>query len=245
MGGFIAVGTLAALAAVRGWQKFSTAERVIFISSLLYAFVGAAVVIIARTKYQWGELISIRHAMPYTAPILLALAIGLSRNFGKRMALLTIGTALMSIWCFIRLPDIYEEAFERHSSREADIEQAVRQESTTNNGPCAHDSYSAVISNYAYLYRIFCDIDAVHFTSLPYLEIPVRYPVEIITSFGSESGIAGPATIALHPGRGVGDGSLPISAQDAASLQTAGWSTMINTPNTLVVSRGDRASSVQ
>ncbi len=47
------------------WREWGTAEKFSVMLFTLYLIVGSVMVVLARTVYQWGELINLRHVMQY------------------------------------------------------------------------------------------------------------------------------------------------------------------------------------
>ena len=63
--GLIIISGLLVWQVLKTWKFWQKIEKQAFIIAALYCLLGAAIVIIARTKYQWGELISERHTLAY------------------------------------------------------------------------------------------------------------------------------------------------------------------------------------
>lgn len=59
-------------------------QLVLAMAVVIYCSLGVAVVIVARTKYQWGELINERHAGQYTGLLLALVLLGLERGLSTR-----------------------------------------------------------------------------------------------------------------------------------------------------------------
>ena len=231
----ILVGVLVYLS-IRVWPRLSQENRVVFVSSIIYASLGAAVAIVARTKYQWGEPISIRHAMPYTAFWLLPIAIILHRYVSNKKVLFLGLSALMLAWILLRVPAVYQVI---PSPRDATIEKLIGSEKTRGTAPCPSRNDPLIISNYAFLYRIICDADALHLTgnSVADYEIPIRSPLQIVEYIRSNLRQIRPDVIALHPGRGISVTALPISSHDTKLLAARGWKIELNSPQALVLER--------
>ncbi len=60
---------------IKTWQHWQKIEQQTFFIAVVYAAIGAAIVIAARTKYQWGVHIDARYALPYSCFIFVALVI--------------------------------------------------------------------------------------------------------------------------------------------------------------------------
>ena len=143
------------------WSTFQSAERRAFVLSLTYAVLGAAIVVAARTKYEWGDSIQIRNTMQYTLFILLPAAILLRHRLGSKHVLITLTLAIMVALTTLRFLSIADEVNPtiQESSRLA-VVKLIDESGPDKTGPCARESKPLVISNYAFLYRILCDANS-------------------------------------------------------------------------------------
>jgi len=85
----------------RVWCSLTTHTKEIFAVLVAYALAGAAVVIIARSRYEWGELIGLRHVLQYDWVIFSACAL-LFKQWGDMLrgvpvAILTVVIALVGL----------------------------------------------------------------------------------------------------------------------------------------------------
>lgn len=62
------------------WNQFREIDKFALLLFLAYAGAGASMVVLARTKYQWGEMINLRHVMQYSWLVLSVLAMLLVGN---------------------------------------------------------------------------------------------------------------------------------------------------------------------
>lgn len=67
----VGAGASAAWFLRHAWKRLAPARRNALVLCAAYAAIGAGVVIAARSRYEWGEMINIRHTLQYT-PILWA-----------------------------------------------------------------------------------------------------------------------------------------------------------------------------
>ena len=65
--------------------------------SAIYAVLGTAMVVAARTRYQWGELISVRHIAQYDSFLIAGALIWLGQFYRRRTAGAMIATAVLVI----------------------------------------------------------------------------------------------------------------------------------------------------
>jgi len=62
------------------WRNLATAGQNTIVISTTYVLVGSCIVIAARTRYQWGEVINIRHTLQYTPFLLVILLMPAFQN---------------------------------------------------------------------------------------------------------------------------------------------------------------------
>lgn len=223
--------------AIKSWPRQSRLERMACSASILYALVGAAVVIIARTRYHWGEQISMRHAMPYTVFWLLPMIILVRRGVENRVVKFAIAALAVTAWLALRLPVLYGPAV-TGDDRNVRLEESVRADHTAQMGPCAQEGRRLTVSNYAYLYRIVCDANAVHPTGIELSGSEMEQRTALQMASWIQLQARGAAdVIALHPGRGVIANSMPLPARDAKLLAAQGWKVDENSPLALVIER--------
>lgn len=67
-----------------GWREWGTAEKFSIMLFVLYLTTGGAMVIVARSIYQWGEVINLRHVMQYSW-LVMAICVMLTANRAERL----------------------------------------------------------------------------------------------------------------------------------------------------------------
>lgn len=219
------------------WPLLQGIEKngVVFAAS--YAAFGACLVIIARSKYQWGELISDRHTLQYATFILLAAVIILKQYSKKNLynMVLILFVACLLFFRFLSMRDDGNITILSYSNDRSVI-------STINNlkyaslPPCTKNNQDLVISNYAHIYRILCDINA-------------RYPTNgyglggksITEALGIVKSKVGQTSVEvrLHPGRGILATSIPLSHNETKVLNINGWDILENSSTSLVLRNGN------
>lgn len=215
----------------RRWSTLQPGEQRALVFSLIYALLGAAIVIAARTRYQWGGRISERFAVQYTPFVLLAGAVLLRHLSRSKVMLIAMSAAIM-----VGLIALRRNALVHYGSSAPPIVELVQRDRAERVGPCARDAPLLVVSNYDYLYRILCDANArppgdggMGGQSIPDAAASIR------SRLGDR-----PVIVALHPGRGIDSSALPLPAGDAAQLAAQGWMVRENSPLALVLARDRR-----
>ena len=118
------------------WATFQSRERQAFVLSLIYAVLGAIIVIAARTKYEWGDSISIRNTMQYSLFFLLPAAILLRHLLGSKKVLITLTLTIMVALTTLRLLSIADAVNPTiEESKQVSCGQADRRIGTSRNRP--------------------------------------------------------------------------------------------------------------
>jgi hypothetical protein len=78
----LAVGL--AVLAFGAYRLYRTPARTVFVALTLYLAAGAAVLVLARSRYEWGDTIDTRHALQYSWAILLLAVVIVRATFGAR-----------------------------------------------------------------------------------------------------------------------------------------------------------------
>jgi hypothetical protein len=203
------------------WSTLENGERRAFIFSLTYALLGAAVVIAARTKYQWGEGISERHVLAFTPFLLLPAAVLLRHLARSKTVAIALSLTIVGALTAVRWHTLPNDA-----SSKLPIVERIQQYRAEGLGACARDSQLVVVSNYAYLYRILCDANA---RSAGDSGMGGRSMVQALASIRSGIGQR-PLVVAFHPGRGIKPSELPIQKGAVDALAADGWTMRDNSP---------------
>lgn len=84
-----------------GWKTWGTVEKFGLTLFVLYLVIGGAMVIVARSVYQWGEVINLRHVMQYSwlvMAICVMLTVGRAQRVDyKTFAIVAIAAALLFV----------------------------------------------------------------------------------------------------------------------------------------------------
>lgn len=213
------------------WPGLSAKRKKAILLSSLYVSVGTTVVILSRTRYQWGEDISWRHTLqyiPFLFVILLA-ALGQKKaEFSKApgwmfwyalvalLALSQVGQVLRHSISIFR-PSLPNPAF------------AIFEYSSSN--LCgARDAF--VVSNWAWVFRIRCNQPARH--PGPQISSDLMGGIKEISDLVQEKELR----LGLFPGAyGFGDSDFPFSEIEVKQLSESGWTVVKNGPQGTIIFR--------
>lgn len=218
---------------IKCWPTLQTGQQRAFVFSFIYALLGSAVVIAARTKYQWGEPISDRHTLQYATFLLLPLAILLRHLTGRKVVLITLSSAIVLALVTLRGISVGNEVRKERqgTSSTATIVKLIDEFKTEGAGPCARDKKTLVVSNYAYLYRILCDAESLHPAGGGMGEQSISEVAALVQSSVGDR----PVIVAFHPGRGIDSSNMPLRDHDVEALTAQGWMIRDNSPLALVL----------
>ncbi len=218
--------------AARKLPALPMAARRATLVSLLFAAFGALVVVIARTRYEWGDLIGVRHTFPYVPFIALAVAAlvqhaGLS-HAGRRPSPWLAAAAVVLVVSKLAsfAVDFVTLVHARPTPQASALEQGRE-------AFCGPPNDALLVSNFGFVFRIACRAP-VHGTAV------LRRPLDMAAFFGHVAEEAGrrPATVGLFPGfRGVELGDLPIEPSVAQRLGQDRFEVLRNDRLSLVAAR--------
>jgi hypothetical protein len=143
-----------AVVTAHAWRRLAQQDKAVVVLLACYVLAGAGVVILARTRYQWGETISIRHAMQYSWAIVILLAVAanaLMRGVSSKRRLLVIAAAISAL-VVLRIADVYGAR-----TRPSELTKSTRAASENQvlmSQVAAIPRVAMVRSNAAFLFRI-------------------------------------------------------------------------------------------
>jgi hypothetical protein len=105
----VPVGIALAFAAFRFWRTADATLKFGTLLLALYVAAGACAVVLARTKYQWGETINLRHSIQYSWAIGAVIISLFSVLIPAQMRLIAAGAMAMALFCVVRVAYIWEE----------------------------------------------------------------------------------------------------------------------------------------
>ncbi len=227
LGALVLMAGLFIYQSLKHWPEFQQQEKKAFIAALSYAAVGSAMVIAARTTYQWGEEISDRHIMQYVVFMLTSVIILLRYVFSNHVWRNVSAFGAMSVWVVLMLI-----AFLTTSNKQEDPATLVLSQinifRTQSSGPCVTVNRPVVVSNYAYLFRIVCDVHALRPGH------SVKSISEAIARIESKMPQQ-PVFAAFYPGKGLDPSWFPVPATGVTWLNARGWAVLENSPSSLLL----------
>jgi hypothetical protein len=136
------------------WQRWQKIEQKAFFIAIVYAALGAAITIVARTKYEWGQHIVPRYALPYSCFIFVALVI-IFKNTTLKINTRYWGLGFAIILLIIRmyeLPKLYE-----YSRYHQGILEEAKQIKANQDVVCSHWNRRGSGSDRIFVYVILCE----------------------------------------------------------------------------------------
>jgi hypothetical protein len=139
------------------WQRWQKIEQQTFFIAVVYVLIGAAMVIVARTKYEWGVHINARYALPYSCFIFVALVIickNTTFNINTRYFGLGLAVTLL-ITRVYELPKLYEHNwYYQYNKNNISV---AKQINANKQAMCSYSDGRVIESDYAFVYRILCE----------------------------------------------------------------------------------------
>ncbi|MDD1631831.1 MAG: hypothetical protein LUP91_06430 [Methylococcaceae bacterium] len=185
--------------------------------------------IAARTKYQWGEYIHARYALPYSCFIFVALVIVF------KYATLKINTCNLGLGLAVTLliTRVYElPKFYEYSQRDQTVIGAAKQIKTDQDVVCSNLNGRFAVSNYAFVYRIVCAAPVRHvfppFQQNKFLDESLQGWAEL----GAKQGIV----VSLFPYKDDKQSNLPLKQDILIKLKALGWQVEYNEKENLILS---------
>jgi hypothetical protein len=226
------------------WNNLESASKKAVILSGAYILAGSGLVIAARTRYQWGEEINIRHAFQYT-PFLLAILLapsqGKMKNRGTRwLPKYTLGLILILAIGHVNFI-LNSTVFQKPNEYEKALLSAYH---TGKGYLCNRDDKMFLASNWAYVFRINGDarvrqIEAINRPQQMTLA-DQDPPTGIIATVAQiqEKACGRPICVGVFPGRfGLQTGDFPLPTKAREQLQDNGWAVINNDSRGLVIQR--------
>jgi len=200
------------------WKFWQKTDKQALIIATLYCILGAAIVIAARTKYQWGELISDRHALPYLFPLLIILAL-IFKNTSLKIGLRGLGLALVSGLLLIRIyyiPKLYE--YNSYDANAAAVAEQIKKHRQSD-PLCTNLKGRLGVSNYGFVYRVICAVPVRHVFPILHGDKFIDEPLKKLVNMPVEQGVVA----SIFPNHDVDKTSLPLNQTLLNRLTTAGW----------------------
>ncbi|CAD6877346.1 hypothetical protein [Methylomonas albis] len=217
------------------WSNVPNDGKKAFAISTIYLVTGSCVVVAARTRYQWGELINLRHTLQYS-PYLLAGLFVLLANHGRAGVFKGLTTAsLLVSACLVFFHVNYALYSESFRNSDKDYPKLAHAFASGKAYLCGNQADTYLVSNWAHVFRIECgarvrqieaitgtaeggEMRAVMSANDGYVSV-----LDAINDIKQQAG-SRPIRVGFFPGRfGVEPENLPLSAVDEQHLLGKGW----------------------
>lgn len=215
---------------VTSWRQWQKIEQKTFFISVAYSVIGGAMVIAARTKYEWGIHIYDRYALPFSCFTFISLFII------YKYATLKINTRYLSagLVLLLLLARCYElPKFYQYSAYNQSVMGAARQIKNNNDSVCTNLNGRFAVSNYAYSYRILCSAPVRHvFPVFEQNKFIVDGTLQKWVGLRPKQGIV----VSLFPYKGVQQNDWPLNQEELFNLKSLGWQVERNEKENLIIS---------
>ncbi|MDD1605150.1 MAG: glycosyltransferase family 39 protein [Methylococcaceae bacterium] len=212
---------------ISSWKKWSKIEQQTFFIAVSYVVIGTAMVIAARTKYQWGVHISDRHVLAFPCFIFVAIAIVLKNSSCTIMTRYLLPCLVITLLLArgYQLSKLYQlEAYDQNISHTA-------QQITANADViCTDLNGRLAFSNRAFVYRILCAAPARHIYPSFQQNKFIDESLQTWANLGAKKGVV----VSLFPDKGASD--LPLKQEEINKLNTLGWQVERNNKENLILS---------
>lgn len=238
------------LVLVRVRHVFTERQWRATVFSTAYVLIGTWTIIMARSRYQWGEVIDLRHSLQYSPYVIGATCVAVATRFGAAAGTSQV-VARLSIFFLAALLLVhvrfYSQQLDGLSERNArfggqDVYASGREFA------CDRDDGAFMVSNWAYVFRIKCAVPARHLWIIdPERDETQRNFVGTAVSYRSlkqgldsaaESVVGRPIAVALFPGKGgLSRADFPMRAEETAVLESSGWTIVANSREKILLER--------
>ncbi|MDD5462549.1 MAG: glycosyltransferase family 39 protein [Methylococcales bacterium] len=217
---------------LKTWKHWQEIDKQAFIIAGLYCTTGAAIVILARTKYQWGELISERHTLPYLFSLLIVLAL-IFKNTTVKISRRWLGMALVSGLILTRifyLPQLYKYNF--YDANVVAVAEQIKKHQKTD-PLCTNLNGRLGVSNYGFIYRVICAVPVRHVFPILHGDALNDGPLQKLLDVPREQGVV----VSIFPNHDVDKDALPLNPALLNQLTSAGWRIEQNEQMGFIVAR--------
>jgi hypothetical protein len=228
------------------WKQWKKIEQQTFFIATLYFILGSAVVVIARTKYQWGEIINERHTIAYLFCLLVILALILKNIAVTNPQWLVVIRSKLPMkvqidsviqWCglvvalvFLSIRLQYISASYQHNQPDHQYDHLMAAMEQAKKDPiCTQLDGRFAVSNYHFIYQIVC-------------AAPVRYiPTNIVQNGMLESLLKLPVTkgvlVSIFPDHKIDEKNFPLKQAILTQLSATGWFIEKNEKTGIILTR--------
>ncbi|CAH1386250.1 conserved membrane hypothetical protein [Candidatus Nitrotoga sp. M5] len=212
-----------------------------------YSIIGACVVIAARSRYEWGEMINVRHTLQYT-PFFLAATLAAISGSSNNVSLLFARKTGLALVFFLGIFHTFY-AYKLGAEYQQNMLRSYDAMSAYQNGKkhfCVSEKNNFLVSNWEYVFSIQCaarvqKMEPANFrcdgsgSSIIGRSASCNALVSDILNLSDK--FAGKSIRAgFFPGRGgVSAKDLPLSDVEVISLQNSGWDIVQNNTSGLLL----------
>ncbi len=218
------------------WQNWPKIEQQTFFIALVYVAIGAAMLIAARTKYEWGQHINTRYALPYSCFIFVALVIvfkNTTLKINTRYWGLGLAMTLLMARVF-ELPKFYE-----YDPYYQTVMGVAKQIKTNQDTVCSNLNGRFAVSNWAFVYRILCAAPVRHVWSPFRKNQFVDEKFQRWAELGAKQGIV--VSLFSNNKEDMESGQ-PLKQDRVMKLKASGWQIERNEQENLILSRKANSS---
>lgn len=222
-------------------------KKTIFLC-MTYSLVGACVVIAARSRYEWGEMINIRHTLQYT-PFILAGLLAAIPDASRDTSLSFVRKSGLILVCFLGILHTFY-AYRLGAEYQQSMHRGLDAMNAYQNGKkhlCVSEGNTLLMSNWEYVFRIQCDARVQNAEPVnlqcdasrsSIVEKPEKCNTLVTGILNLSDRLEGRSIrVGFFPGRyGVNANNLPLPEVDIVSLQNSGWDIVQNNANGLLLS---------
>lgn len=233
-----------------GRRLFTERQRRAMVFGTAYVLIGLWMVVVARTRYQWGETIGIRHSLQYTPYILGMACIVIATMLRGRGGTPRFAAGLSIVFLAALL--LVHVRFYSNQLHQADVRNSMAGgQHVYRSGQdflCGRDEGTFLVSNWAYVFRIRCGVPARHIWIVdPAREKSQPRFVGTESSYhtlkegldaAARNAAGRPLFVALFPGRGgLSRADFPMADEDTAALRREGWTLVTNAHEKILLER--------
>jgi hypothetical protein len=216
------------------WQQWQKIEQQTFLISIAYIAIGAAVTVVARTKYEWGVHIVDRYALPYSCFIFVSLTI-IFKNATPKINTRHLIPGLVVALLLVRIGGIQKLHATLHDGPySVELQAAMSAADGLKNNPdtiCKNSNGRFAMSNIDYVYRVVCAVPVRRAYPSFQHNVFIDESLKTWADFGAKKGIV----VSLFP-FGKQRDNLPLKQDDLVKLNALGWQVERNEKENLILS---------
>ena len=223
-------------------RAFNEPQWRALVFSTEYVLIGIWIVIVARSKYQWGDTIDTRHTLQYVPYVIGTTCIAIAAKTGTTPIRSSIITKL-SLLFLTALLLVHARFFIQQLHGHAEVDSrfnGLHVYALGRDFACNKEDGTFVVSNWAYVFRIKCAVPARHLWIIdPEHDEAQRHFIGTAASHSSlkqaldflvEHIEERPIAVALFPGKGgLSRMDFPMQEKEVDSLSNEGWTIVRNT----------------